>query len=244
MFSSCFTLGFEYKYCVLCCQEEEEERSDRWNSFLERQAESAQLPVNGESKVEDNKSLRTEVSEQEIDASWEKGVVGDGDEEPGSNDSTESVSNKEEEPATKETKTHRIQIWTEIRPSLYAIENMMSIRVKKKSNASKDEQDIGTGKPLPSIEEARSPKGVFEEDSEDEFYDVERSDPIQDAPSSDSISSSAAGGASDGVPTESLFPWREELEVLVRGGVPMALRGEVRVTCLTHLCDMKFIFTE
>ncbi|XP_062092808.1 uncharacterized protein LOC133798509 isoform X2 [Humulus lupulus] len=208
-------------------KEEEEERSDRWNSFLELQAESALLPVNGESKVEDKKSLQKGISEQEEDASLEKEVAGDGGDEPGSNDSTESVSNKVEEPATKGTKIHRIQIWSEIRPSLHAIENMMSTRMKKKNNVSKDEQDIETGKPLPSIDEAKSPKGAFEEDSEDEFYDVERSDPIQDAPSSDSMGSSAVGGASDGVPIESLFPCREELEVLVRGGVPMALRGEL-----------------
>ncbi|EXB88496.1 TBC1 domain family member 8B [Morus notabilis] len=212
-------------------KEEEEERSDRWNSFLERPAESTQLPVNGESEVENNKSLHVEASGQEVDASLEKGVADDdfSGEEPGSNDSTENVSNKEDEPtqpSTKEKKLHRIQIWTEIRPSLHAIENMMSIRVKKKSNLSKDEQDLGTGKPLSSIEEARSLKGASEEDSEDEFYDVERSDPIQDVASSDSASS-AVGGASDGIPTESLFPWKEELEVLVRGGVPMALRGEL-----------------
>ena len=32
------------------------------------------------------------------------------------------------------------------------------------------------------------------------------------------------------VPYESLFPWKEELVCLVRGGVPMALRGEVKLT--------------
>lgn len=223
---------------ALCSQEEEEERSDRWNSFLERQAESTQLTINGEFKVEDNKSLHANASEQEVDASSEKGV-GDNfsGKEPDSNDSIENVSDKEEEPTTKETKPHRIQIWTEIRPSLHAIENMMSIRVKKKSNLSKDEQDTGSGKPLPSIEEARYIKGASEEDSEDEFYDVERSDPNQDVPSSDSVSSNI-GGASDLTPMESLFPWKEELEVLVRGGVPMALRGEVRITFLSCLCTM------
>lgn len=197
------------------------------------------MPVNGESEVENNKSLHVEASGQEVDASLEKGVADDdfSGEEPGSNDSTENVSNKEDEPtqpSTKEKKLHRIQIWTEIRPSLHAIENMMSIRVKKKSNLSKDEQDLGTGKPLSSIEEARSLKGASEEDSEDEFYDVERSDPIQDVATSDGASS-AVGGASDGIPTESLFPWKEELEVLVRGGVPMALRGEVCITSLSCL---------
>ncbi|KAF4382281.1 hypothetical protein G4B88_011610 [Cannabis sativa] len=204
-------------------KEEEEERSDRWNSFLELQAESALLPVNGEFNVDSKRSLQKEISEKEADASLEKEVAGDGCEEPGSINSTESVSNKEEKPVTEETKIHRIQIWSEIRPSLLAIENMMSTRIKKKNNISKDEHVNETGKSLPSVEEARSPKGTFEEDSEDEFYDVERSDPIQDSPSSDSI----VGGSSDGVPTESLFPCREELEVLVRGGVPMALRGEL-----------------
>ncbi|KAL5569194.1 hypothetical protein UlMin_025769 [Ulmus minor] len=207
-------------------KEEEEERSDRWNSFLDRQAESAQLPVNGVSKVEDNKSLNeaSEQGEQEVDASLDKDVAGNDiiGQDPGSNDSSEN-GHKKEELSAKETKTHRIQIWSEIRPSLQEIENMMSIRVNKKSNLSEDEQDTGTGKPLPSIEEARSPKGAYEEDSEDEFYDVERSDPTQD--SSDSLSST--GGATDVVPTETLYPWKEELEVLVRGGVPMALRGEL-----------------
>lgn len=197
--------------------------------------------VNGESKVEDNKSLHDEASEKETDASLEKGDEG---QEPGYNDSSENINNKEDEHTTKETKTHRIQIWTEIRPSLRAIENMMSARVKKKSNLTKDEQGVGTGKPLPSIEEAKSLKGVSEEDSEDEFYDVERSDPIQDVPSNESVSSSAVEGASDGIPAESLFPWKEELEVLVRGGVPMALRGEVLITSLSCFFMMKCTFDE
>ncbi|XP_060675463.1 uncharacterized protein LOC107413626 isoform X2 [Ziziphus jujuba] len=211
-------------------KEEEEERSDRWKSFLERQAESAQLPVNGLSGEEDNKSLHDEASEQEVDASSQKGVEGDDNSEqkPSFNRSAEDASEKEKEPATKETKIHRIQIWSEIRPSLLAIENMMSIRVKKKSNnLSKGEQGMGTGKVLHAIEELKSPKGASEEESEDEFYDVERSDLSQDVPSSENISSSTPGVASDAVAMESMFPWKEELEVLVRGGVPMALRGEL-----------------
>ncbi|KAF3433818.1 hypothetical protein FNV43_RR24921 [Rhamnella rubrinervis] len=209
-------------------KEEEEERSDRWNSFLERQAESAELPINGVSKEED-KSLHAEALEQGFDASSEKGVEreDDSDEKPSLNGSSENVSEKEEEASIKETKTHRIQIWSKIRPSLLSIENMMSIRVKNKNNLVKGEQGMGAGKLLSPIEESRSPRGASEEDSEDEFYDVERSDPSQDGPSSENLSASAAGVTSDTVPTESLFPWKEELEVLVRGGVPMALRGEL-----------------
>lgn len=59
-----------------------------------------------------------------------------------------------------------------------------------------------------------SKRGGCENDSEDEFYDVERSNPVQDDESSDGTCMSAC-------------PWKEELEVLVRGGAPMALRGEV-----------------
>lgn len=211
-------------------KEEEEERSDRWNFFLERKAESTQLLVNLLSVEEDKKSLHAGASEQEPDASSEKVVEGDdlSGRNLGSNDLAENGARKEEVPAAKETKTHKLQIWTEIRPSLRVIEDMMSIRVKKKNNLSKDEQSAETGKLLPSpIEEARSSKGVSEEDSEDEFYDAERSEPIQDVPPSDSVSAPVTGAASDVVPPESLVPWKEELEVLVRGGVPMALRGEL-----------------
>ncbi len=213
-------------------QEEEEERSDRWKTFLERQAESAQQPVDGLTVEEDKKIVRAGDSEQEADASLEKVVEGDdlSSQELGSNDSAENGARKEEVPETKETKTHKVRIWTEIRPSLCAIEDMMSIRVKKKTNLSKDEQGAGTRKPLPSpIEEAKASKGASEEDSEDEFYDAERTDPIQDVPASDTVSGTAAG---DVTPSESLFPWKEELEVLVRGGVPMALRGEVQINTL------------
>lgn len=211
-------------------QEEEEERSERWTSFLQRQAESAQLPVHGLSNEEDNKVSQAETPEQELDSSSEKGVDGDvlSNQKPGSNSPTKNDSDKEEL-AAKETKAHGIQIWNDIRSSLHAIEDMMSIRIKKKSNLSKQEQDTRNLKPLLPTEEFRSPKGASEEESEDEFYDVERSDPTQDVPSSDNVNASATGAASDVVPTESLFPWKEELEVLVRGGVPMALRGEVHI---------------
>ncbi|KAL7253045.1 hypothetical protein ACSBR1_007546 [Camellia fascicularis] len=103
---------------------------------------------------------------------------------------------------------------------------MMSIRVKKKSNLAKNEQDTGIGKPLPPVEEVKSAKGASEEDSEEEYYDVERSDPTQDAPSSDSVSAPIPT-ATDVAPPESFSSWKEELECLVRGGVPMALRGEL-----------------
>ncbi|KAK9282676.1 hypothetical protein L1049_010896 [Liquidambar formosana] len=206
-------------------QEEEEERSDRWKNFLERQAESAQLPVNELSAEEDNRSLPAEASEQEADVISKKNAEGDdlNVNKSGPDGTDENVSQKEVS-TVAETKIHRVQIWTEIRPSLCAIEEMMSVRVKKKNNSSKNEKDTGPGKPLPPIEEARSFKGTSEEESEDEFYDVERS---EDLPSGDSGSASVTGVAGDGAPLESVVPWKEELECLVQGGVPMALRGEL-----------------
>lgn len=77
------------------------------------------------------------------------------------------------------------------------------------------------GKQLPPIEEARTVKGASEDDSDEEFYDLERteSDTTQELVSSTESFSSPA--------LESLPPWKEELECLVQGGVPMALRGEV-----------------
>jgi hypothetical protein len=97
----------------------------------------------------------------------------------------------------------------------------------RKGNQSKDQQETKKERMVPSFEDAKSAKGASEEDSEDEFYDVERSDPNQDTSSSDSASAPATGAPADALPPESSFPWKEELEVLVRGGVPMALRGEV-----------------
>ncbi|XP_076898187.1 uncharacterized protein LOC143551692 isoform X2 [Bidens hawaiensis] len=109
--------------------------------------------------------------------------------------------------------SHRAQIWAQIRPSLRAIENMMNARVKKKVSVTKNEQDTGA-----------------EEDSEDEFYDLDRaeSDSIPEAPSSVGVGVPAPGGTSDPAASlESSILWKQELEFLVQGGVPMALRGEL-----------------
>ncbi|WCJ19429.1 Ypt/Rab-GAP domain of gyp1p superfamily protein [Euphorbia peplus] len=194
-------------------KEEEEERSDKWNIFLERQAESAQLPVNDLPLVEDNKALHTETTEHETRNGLEKDAEG-------ADISPENLTENEEMQSASK-RIHRIQIWSEIRPSLRPIEDMMSGRVKKKGDQPKVRQETLKEHPL---EDAKSAKGASEEDSEDEFYDVERSDPVQDTPS-DSVTTS--GTTVDASSAESLFPCKEELEVLVRGGVPMALRGEL-----------------
>lgn len=214
-------------------KEEEEERSERWKSFLDRQAESAQSLVKELSVEDDKKASHVEVFKEDIDSSIEEGCKR---EDPNSqnsdfdgNDIAQNANGlkNEDAPSAKDTQTHKIQTWTEIRSSLRAIEDMMSVRVKKKKDLSNNNQDAGTRKLLSSIEEAKSPRGVSEEDSEDEFYDVEKSDPAQEAPSSDNVSGLVVGIPAFLLPVESSCPWREELEVLVRGGVPMALRGEL-----------------
>ncbi|KAG4164526.1 hypothetical protein ERO13_A13G021100v2 [Gossypium hirsutum] len=124
-----------------------------------------------------------------------------------------------------EKRGRQTAIWTEIRPSLLAIEDMMSTRVKK-GRLSEEEQETSRVKPLSLAEDARFSKGSSEDDSEDEFFYAERSDPVRDAPTLDRTGT-ITGAAANAAPTKSSFPWKEELKVLVRGGVPMALRGEI-----------------
>ncbi|KAK2459167.1 Ypt/Rab-GAP domain of gyp1p superfamily protein [Trifolium repens] len=223
-------------------KEEEEERSERWTSFLERQAEteSSELATNGSAVGEDEKVSGDEAAGKEADASSQNGVDGhqaSGDASGNADSPTENGSQQEELPTPVETRIHRVQLWSTIRSSLHIIEDMMRTRVKKKTasvkdernkkGVSKDEQITETEKSLSHSDDAKSPKGACEEDSDEEFYDVERSDPSPDTPLVDGLSTSANGIAADAAPLEDSAPWKEELEVLVRGGVPMALRGEL-----------------
>lgn len=148
-------------------------------------------------------------------------------------DSNSKISNglteDNKEPHARDTKFHQVQIWTEIRQSLRVVEDVMSSRVKKKVDVIKNEQESSVRKQLPPIEEARPGKGASEDDSEEEFYDLERSesDPNLDILSTDGIPPLDRRVADHTIHQESLPSWKEELECLVQGGVPMALRGEV-----------------
>ncbi|KAL0340768.1 UNVERIFIED_CONTAM: TBC1 domain family member 9B [Sesamum radiatum] len=201
-------------------KEEEEERSDRWKEFLERQSKSG--------LVETNNAANLNFESANLTADDNSKNAGEPED---SNDKTnhESLKKENEVQSATDVKVHRVQIWTEIRPSLRAIEDMMSARVKKNASSIKNESDPGAGKPLPSIEEAKPGKGASEDDSEEEFYDLERaeSDPIQDITSGDSVPAPTVGAAHHATDSESLPPWKEEMECLVQGGVPMALRGEL-----------------
>ncbi|KAK8316160.1 hypothetical protein V6Z12_A13G025000 [Gossypium hirsutum] len=208
-------------------REEEEERSGRWNDFLERHADYAQLLTN-----EMPSEGRKEVSHIEVteDGNNEarKGVEGDDlcKKKLGSDSlSAKDDAEKEKVLPAPEKRGRQTAIWTEIRPSLLAIEDMMSTRVKK-GRLSEEEQETSRVKPLSLAEDARFSKGSSEDDSEDEFFYAERSDPVRDAPTLDRTGT-ITGAAANAAPTKSSFPWKEELKVLVRGGVPMALRGEI-----------------
>lgn len=191
-------------------QEEEEERSDRWSVFLEQQVESAETRANG-IVVEEERGGSNVEGESFSEENGASSV---------SRYDSLDASSLEREAETKDTKTHCIQIWARIRPSLRAIEHMMSTRVKRKNKVFGGEHDAGRKtSQLDPVEETRHSK-TSEEDSEDEFYDVEKTDPVHEPPS-DGVS------ADHSTSLEPYFPWKEELECLVHGGVPMALRGEV-----------------
>ncbi|KAL1209985.1 hypothetical protein V5N11_020548 [Cardamine amara subsp. amara] len=123
----------------------------------------------------------------------------------------------EHEKGQKETKARRVIEWAHIRPCLASIEAMMCSRVKKvkymknRHNTLVGDHAISVNQPLPSIGESEQNYG--ENDSE---TSTGRSHSIKEE-----------NDADGSVSPKPYFPWYEELEVLVRLGVPKDLRGEV-----------------
>ncbi|CAK9220937.1 unnamed protein product [Sphagnum troendelagicum] len=120
----------------------------------------------------------------------------------------------------EETKASTDHTWGQLRSSsLWAVEQVLKTRRKGKLPPS--EAQIGDGLSEAAGETSdsgggeNSTEGGNEDDSDEEFYDVERSDSVQDG--ADQVSSEVLEKC----------PWEEELKVLVSGGVPMALRGEL-----------------
>ncbi|KAL6619088.1 hypothetical protein ACP70R_034227 [Stipagrostis hirtigluma subsp. patula] len=165
-----------YKEYAGIYKEEEEERSDRWKNFLERQPESSIQDVSESAKGGSSESPH------------EKTVPG----------------------------PRKIEIWTPIRSSLSNIEQMMSLRVEKK-HSSAAKQNAKDGSNAMKVEE-----GKLSEDSEDEFYDVDKVDPSQEVHSGDTANADVRSRSQ-----EENYISKEELECLVHGGLPMALRGEL-----------------
>lgn len=130
-------------------------------------------------------------------------------------DGSAETEQKKEALGTKETQAKKVRKWAQIRVSLSAIESTMSLRIKER-NKMKDEQ-IGQNH-LPSIEE-----GFFKEEPSCNL--------LLDDSGNESLEASAAA---HGISPEPFFPWKEELECLVRGGLPKALRGEVHLILLNY----------
>nr|CAB3461232.1 unnamed protein product [Digitaria exilis] len=165
-----------YKEYAGIYKEEEEERSDRWKHFLERQPELSGQNAGDNGKGGGSESLQEKTS-------------------PG---------------------PRKIEIWTPIRKSLGNIEQMMSLRVEK-NQSSAGEPQARDGTHSVKVEE-----GKLSEDSDDEFYDVDKVDPSQEVHSGDTGNADVGGRGH-----EETYISKEELECLVHGGLPMALRGEL-----------------
>ncbi|KAF0903947.1 hypothetical protein E2562_030083 [Oryza meyeriana var. granulata] len=121
-----------------------------------------------------------------------------------------------------ELKPIRVESEKRVRASISIIEKMMSSRVVKKSNTANGMCGKGETQLASIEEEERTADKSCRGDPAEESSDPDKVEPAQDRESGDSTSAALEGGNG-----EPYFPWREELESLVRGGVPMALRGEM-----------------
>ncbi|KAG6475907.1 hypothetical protein ZIOFF_065137 [Zingiber officinale] len=181
-------------------KEEEEERIKRWKDFLDKLEVIA---------VSSNDSL------VEVECSSSVSNV------EGRNDSYHEGASPEIATETKrEGATHKIQRWSPLRSTLTPIEQLMSHRVKKWSVPTSNRKAACTSGCCHKLDDNRDVcgqvGGASEEWSTKEFDNVERLK-MQEAPHIADLD----------LKEVSHFPWIEELESLVHGGVPMALRGEV-----------------
>jgi len=116
----------------------------------------------------------------------------------------------------------KVESQRRVRAALSIIEKMMSSRVVKRDDCANDiHGKVATQ--LASIEEEERTAEVSHEGDPAEAVphvadNVELGQETPDA---------STGTALEGGKHGSYFPWKEELESLVRGGVPMALRGEI-----------------
>ncbi|XP_047337559.1 rab GTPase-activating protein 1-like [Impatiens glandulifera] len=197
-------------------KEEEDERTEKWKRFIEQLVEPDQL---GSSDVEIiDKSEAGEI-EQKSKVDSLVSVEGDhsSNGKPSGDIPTESYDEGGAHVTVQQAKSRKVQTWTPIRPSLHPIVKLMSARVKK--NVTEEKIPVPQDQ-LESIEEDKSLKGEENEDHGEEFFENEAID--------DTLSASEKEADNKlEVEPETFFPWKEELEFLVRGGVPRDLRGEI-----------------
>ncbi|KAK8315584.1 hypothetical protein V6Z12_D01G252300 [Gossypium hirsutum] len=173
------------------------------------QGEVAEVKEEVDSSEKSKDTSETEATELKEEAD----TAGLSESETGTRNSHSMENAREKEmKLTEETKTRKVNRWAKTRPALRAIENLMSLRVKRKNM--KNRNMNGSECHLPSVKEARS----SERESEVEF---------EEKVCVNEISATEGSNADNEAYDESFFPWKEELQSLVHGGVPKDLRGEV-----------------
>eukprot|EP00250_Pteridium_aquilinum_P018657 c24152_g1_i3 orf=1889-3292(-) len=193
-----------YKQYADIYMEEEAERSARWERFLETYNQG-ELAQSTEEKAQQEDNVTTEA------------VRTNGDRE------------------------RKLEMWGHIRPNLWPVEQALRSRykkIKKAHSAGKSTFPVIAPSEVASPQTESSPAKnsvVVSEDESEEFYDMERSDTVaNDGIQTANPVQDGLGGATTAITDEDseqdeeeLCPWKEELDALVQGGVPMALRGEV-----------------
>ncbi|MED6133683.1 hypothetical protein PIB30_030444 [Stylosanthes scabra] len=114
-----------------------------------------------------------------------------------------SIENSSEK--VEERKTRKVQRWAETRPSLSAIEKMMSSRVKKGSDMN----------------------GELRAGKKDHLPNIEKSELVGESVSIEDVNRSSVENVLEDEDSLQQFSLWKELEFLVQGGVPKDLRGEV-----------------
>ncbi|PAN50239.1 hypothetical protein PAHAL_9G507200 [Panicum hallii] len=121
-----------------------------------------------------------------------------------------------------ELKPIKVESQRRVRAALSIIEKMMSSRVVKRDDCANDIRGKVAIQLASIEEEGRTAEVSHEGDPAEAVPHVAENVELGQETPDDSTGTALEGGE-DG----SYFPWKEELESLVRGGVPMALRGQI-----------------
>ncbi|KAH9735569.1 Rab-GAP TBC domain-containing protein [Citrus sinensis] len=197
----------------------DEAQDTRWKADLSERSGRSNVPEGTRETVPERgrEGEKAEVTELKEETLSERGKKGDDSSRKSDSDGSKELSPQKEQ-LSEETKTEKVQPWAQIRPSLGTIEHMMNFRVKKRK-VMKGEQITKSGDHLPSIDEARSSGGESDEDIKEKVCVT-----VTSYGSVNGLDDK--GSQEDEVSPEPYFPWKEELESLVHGGVPKDLRGE------------------
>ncbi|XP_028775965.1 GTPase-activating protein GYP2 [Neltuma alba] len=133
-------------------------------------------------------------------------------------DGSSASSSEKEVHCPEERKARKVQTWNEIRPSLAAIEKLMSNRINKVKKIEVGQTNVKYDN-FPSIEESKCLEVVSEDVVEEKACMQEMLD--------SNINDLREGNALKDHDSPDFYSQLKELETLVQGGVPKDLRGEV-----------------